>query len=200
MPRRRAGACAAPPSSCIGKCRGAVVRERRLGLFMFRSAAPPRIGCRAYARPRARSFFEALGMGDAAPGDHPVHFAGADRLLGADAVAMHDLAVEEIGDGRRGRLRMRPDVHAARYARRRFASDRNDRRRRKALPSAGANGSTRPTWNPPRSRRRESMTSMPGGLPDRPGQGQEGSGTVFRGTGTGACICCARVVIYRKVK
>ena len=33
-------------------------------------------------------------------GDHPVHFAGANRLLGAHAVAMHDFAFEQISDGR----------------------------------------------------------------------------------------------------
>src|SRR5690606_38745588 len=59
---------------------------------------------------------EALGMRDSPPGRHPVHLARPDRLLAADAVAMHDLAVEEIGDRRKADVRMRPDVDLARNA------------------------------------------------------------------------------------
>ena len=52
----------------------------------------------------------ALGMDDAAPGRHPVDFARADRSDGAETVAVHDLAVEQIGDGREPDMRMRPHV------------------------------------------------------------------------------------------
>ena len=54
----------------------------------------------------------ALGMHDAAPGRHPVDGAGPDRQRGAEAVAMHDLAVEQIGDGGEPDMRMRPHVDA----------------------------------------------------------------------------------------
>src|SRR5438105_12310422 len=54
-------------------------------------------------------------MRDAPPGDHPVDFAGPDGLLGIETVAMHDLAVEQIGDGRKADMRMRPDVNVARH-------------------------------------------------------------------------------------
>src|ERR1700734_190423 len=54
----------------------------------------------------------ALGMHDAAPGGHPVHRAGPDRHRGAEAVAMHDLAVEQVGDGGEPDMRVRPHVDA----------------------------------------------------------------------------------------
>ena len=82
------------------------------------SAAPPTPGCRACVPPSRARALEALRMRDAAARRHPVHLAGPDRLLGADAVAMHDLAVEQIGDGRQPDVRMRPHVDRARNARR----------------------------------------------------------------------------------
>ena len=51
----------------------------------------------------------ALGMHDAASGGHPVHVAGMDLLAEAQAVAMQDLAIEEIGDGRERDVRVRAD-------------------------------------------------------------------------------------------
>ena len=52
----------------------------------------------------------AFGMHDAAARRHPVHFARLDRRRGAEAVAVHDLAVEQIGDGGEPDMRMRPHV------------------------------------------------------------------------------------------
>ena len=54
----------------------------------------------------------ALGMDDAAPGAHPVHRAGPDRDLRAERIAVHDLAVEEIGDGGEPDMGVRAHVHA----------------------------------------------------------------------------------------
>src|SRR5580700_7265735 len=54
----------------------------------------------------------ALGMHDAAACGHPVHGAGPDRHRGAKAVAMHDLAVEQVGDGGKPDMRVRPHVDA----------------------------------------------------------------------------------------
>src|SRR5262249_38487229 len=51
-------------------------------------------------------------MDDAASRRHPVHRAGADRHGAAEAVAMHDLAVEQIGDGGKADMRMRPHIDA----------------------------------------------------------------------------------------
>ena len=51
-------------------------------------------------------------MGDAAARGHQVHRAGLDFLDVALAVAVHDAAVEQIGDGGKPDMRMRPHVHA----------------------------------------------------------------------------------------
>jgi hypothetical protein len=54
----------------------------------------------------------ALGMHDAAPGGHPVDRAGLDRLQRSEAVAMHDLALEQVRHGREVDVRVRPHVEA----------------------------------------------------------------------------------------
>ncbi len=64
---------------------------------------------RLLRQPRA---IAALGMGDAAPGGHPIHIARPDRLHIAEAVAMDDLAGEEIGHGGEPDMRVRPHVEA----------------------------------------------------------------------------------------
>ena len=53
-----------------------------------------------------------FGMGDAAPGGHQVHGAGLDLPDIALAVAVHDAAVEQIGDGGEPNVRMRAHIHA----------------------------------------------------------------------------------------
>ena len=58
--------------------------------------------------------FEALRMRDAAAGDHPVHFLGLDRLDDADAVAVHDFAGEQVGDGGETDVRVRTHVDGPR--------------------------------------------------------------------------------------
>ena len=72
---------------------------------------------------------ESFGMRDAAAGDHPVHFVGLDSLLHTDAVAMHDFAREQIGDGGEADVRMRPHIDGLRESRERSAWGRCDRRR-----------------------------------------------------------------------
>ena len=93
-----------------GQRLGGVMGKARRGLLM-----PPRqpdpelhaVNARALGARRGR---RALGMDDAAPGRHPVDRAGADRLDAAEAVAVQDLAVEEIGHRRQPDMRMRPHV------------------------------------------------------------------------------------------
>ena len=51
-------------------------------------------------------------MRDAAAGGHQVHRAGLDFPDIALAVAVHDAAVEQIGDGGEPDMRMRANVHA----------------------------------------------------------------------------------------
>ncbi len=60
--------------------------------------------------------FESLRVRDTPARDHPVHFARLDRLLGANTVAVHDLAREQIGDGREPDVRMGSHIHAPRDA------------------------------------------------------------------------------------
>jgi hypothetical protein len=52
----------------------------------------------------------ALGMHDAAPGRHQVDVTRMDRDRATKAVAMHDLAVEQEGDGGKPDMRMRPHI------------------------------------------------------------------------------------------
>ena len=56
----------------------------------------------------------ALGMDDAAPGRHPVDFARSDRDRGTEAVAVHDLAVEQICNGGEANMRVRADIRCRR--------------------------------------------------------------------------------------
>src|SRR5262249_9524031 len=63
----------------------------------------PALGARA---------LEALRVRDAAACDHPVHLARPDRLLRADAVAVHDLALEEVRHRREADVRVRAHVVA----------------------------------------------------------------------------------------
>ncbi len=50
-------------------------------------------------------------MDDAAARRHQVDLARPDRQGGAEAVAMVDLAIEQVAHGRKPDMRMRPDVH-----------------------------------------------------------------------------------------
>jgi len=52
----------------------------------------------------------ALGMGDAAARGHPVDRAGPDRLQGAEAVAVGDLAADQVSDRGEADVRMRAHV------------------------------------------------------------------------------------------
>ena len=49
-------------------------------------------------------------MGNAAPGGHEVHRAGGDLQRIALAVAVHHGAVEQVGDGGKPDMRVRPHV------------------------------------------------------------------------------------------
>ncbi len=62
----------------------------------------------------------ALRMHDAATGDHQVDRAGLNGLHHAETVAVHDLALEQIGNRRDADVRMRPhgDALAGRKGRR----------------------------------------------------------------------------------
>src|SRR4029078_12085136 len=74
---------------------GAVMRERGLDFLALDRQADPRLDA-VHRAAFGAGALEALRMRDAAPGGHPVHLAGADRLLRAQAVAMHDLPLQPI--------------------------------------------------------------------------------------------------------
>jgi hypothetical protein len=51
-------------------------------------------------------------MGDPSSGGHQIHRARLDPLVNAEAVAVVDRSGEQIGDGRKVDMRVRPDVDA----------------------------------------------------------------------------------------
>src|SRR6516165_5344506 len=52
----------------------------------------------------------ALGVDNTATGGHPIDLVGADRDQRSQAIAMHDLAGIQTGDGGKSDMRMRADV------------------------------------------------------------------------------------------
>ena len=94
--------------------------EERLALFVRFRQRHPGLDAGDRRTGRAQLRRGALGVGDAAPGVHPVDVAGLDRLRRAQRVAMEDLAFEQIGDGGEVDVRMRAHVEAlARFEARR---------------------------------------------------------------------------------
>ena len=73
----------------------AVMREGGRDLLLRGRQRDPALQAVQRARRGAVLGRGALGMHDAAAGGHPVDLAGTDRLRRAEAVAMHDLAVEQ---------------------------------------------------------------------------------------------------------
>lgn len=88
-----------------------VVKRRRVVLMRLRQCHPGLDAVEARAG-FARGLWRAFGMGDAAARGHPVHVAGPDYLLAAQAVPVHDLALEQIGHGGQADMRMRAHVDA----------------------------------------------------------------------------------------
>src|SRR3546814_1526446 len=85
------------------------MREAGLTLLVGLRQGDPGLDAVRRAALAARPL-EALAVGDALARGHPVDLARPDRLLRADAVAMHDLAVEQVGDRREPDMRVRQDV------------------------------------------------------------------------------------------
>src|SRR5215472_1634828 len=76
------------------------MRKSGIGLFVVLRQADPGLDAEKPSPTGTVLRRRALGMDDATPGGHPIHRPRPDRLDRAQAVAMHDLAVEEIGHGR----------------------------------------------------------------------------------------------------
>src|SRR5262245_7806939 len=89
------------------------MKKTRGRLFVFSGQADPALqavqGFAAAAALRGR----ALGMHDAAAGHHPIYCAGPNWDCGAEAVAVHDLAIEQISHGRKADMGMRPHIDNA---------------------------------------------------------------------------------------
>ena len=113
MRRRRAPL---PPIAAASRRRD---EKPRIGFLLLARQRDPHLD--AVHRPAFTACaLEALGVRDAAARRHPVHFARTDRLLRAHAVAMHDLASEEVGERGKADVRMRTHVDAARDRRRKI--------------------------------------------------------------------------------
>ena len=89
-----------------------IVAEPGFGLFVLDGQGDPGLDP-VYAAARVPQVVGgAFGMGDAAARAHPVHVTGFDPLDGAETVAMHERALEQIGHGRQADVRVRPDIEA----------------------------------------------------------------------------------------
>ncbi len=92
-----------------------MVAEGRLGFLILGGQGDPSLDAVHGAAFRAQGL-EAFGMGDAASRSHPVDLSRPDHRLCGEAIAVGDLAVEQIADGGKADVWMRPDVDAAREA------------------------------------------------------------------------------------
>src|SRR5689334_24553515 len=91
------------------------MEEGRCAFLLFRGQGHPALDAMHPAALSPR-FLEAFGMGDALARCHPVHLSRPDCLFAVEAVAMHDLALEQISDRGKADMRMRADVDVARQA------------------------------------------------------------------------------------
>src|SRR5262245_1311239 len=86
-----------------------VMLEEGLALFMLLRQRHPGLDAGDGRTGRAQLRRGALGVGDAAPGVHPVDVARLDRLRRAERVALEDAAFEPLGDG--GEVEVRVWAH-----------------------------------------------------------------------------------------
>lgn len=95
-----------------GQARGAEMLEARRRFLMRLRQRDPALDAAHFLAGCACCVGCAFGMGDAASRRHQVHRAGQDFERVAFVVAMHDRALEKIGDGRKSDMRMRAYIHA----------------------------------------------------------------------------------------
>ena len=101
-----------PLSLTVGKRLGGVMLERRRDFLRAGRQRDPALQAQHLLAVAALHVGRAFGMRDAAARRHQVHGAGLDLLDVALAVAVHDRAVEQIGDGGKPDMRVRAHVHA----------------------------------------------------------------------------------------
>ena len=87
--------------------------KRRVGFLLCLWKRDPALNSEETLAALARAQRAALGVRNAAPGGHEIHRPGGDLQRIALAVAVHDTAVEKIGDGRKPDVGMRANVHAS---------------------------------------------------------------------------------------
>ncbi|MCY1538793.1 hypothetical protein D9M68_743540 [compost metagenome] len=90
-----------------------VVGEGGLGFFVGLGQRHPELHQLQPAAGVGIGVGEALAVRDAASGRHPVHLAGSDDLQRAQAVAVRDLAAEQIAHRGQADVRVRPHVGGA---------------------------------------------------------------------------------------
>jgi hypothetical protein len=86
--------------------------KRRFGFLLFLWKRDPALNSEEALAALASAQRAALGVRNAAHGGHENHRPGGNLERIALAVAMHDSAVEKIGDGRKPDVGMPANVHA----------------------------------------------------------------------------------------
>ena len=86
--------------------------EARLSVLVSLRQGDPGLDAEQAVRRLAGGGARSLGVGDPAPRHHPVDGAGEDDLVRAQAIAVLELAAEEVGDGREANMGMRTYVDA----------------------------------------------------------------------------------------
>jgi len=84
--------------------------ERRLALLLLARQRDPQLQPMQPAGLAALVIRRALAVHDAAPGGHPVHGARVDALHRAQAVAVQEGTLEEVGDRGQPDVRVRTDI------------------------------------------------------------------------------------------
>ncbi len=88
------------------------MEEGRVHFLDRRRQGQPQLQPVEAARRIQRVGVFAFGMDDAVTGDHQVDVAGRDHRRGAERIAVHDVAFEQVGHGRQVDVRMRADIDA----------------------------------------------------------------------------------------
>jgi hypothetical protein len=89
---------------------GPDVLERRLHLLTFSGESDPALEAMHEPSSLSRLAARALRVDDAATRRHPVNVARTNGLIGAKAILVNDLALEQIRHGGEPDVRMRTDV------------------------------------------------------------------------------------------
>lgn len=84
--------------------------EFRLGFLVFQRECDPQLKPVHAGTGEPQFLWSSFGMHDAASGGHPIDVTRPNRLVRSEAVAVNDLAVEEVRHGREADMRMRAHI------------------------------------------------------------------------------------------